>query len=122
MTSYCFHISSLVRPDERVLPVTFTANNARQENASGQAGDLGQPKADIVLENGCWVVLIGTEGFYYLDKQTLELTGAVNLFHDKGYEFKTTSAVLDLTAGDAVGTEPVQGQGPFGQQIGRAHV
>ena len=40
------------------------------------------------------------------------------MFHDKGYEFRTTSAVLDLRAGDAIGTEPVHGQGPFGHLQG----
>ena len=53
---------------------------------------------------------------YSLRTQTgLELTGTVNLFHDSGYEFHTTSAIFDLMAGDAIGQEPVTGQGPFGQ-------
>src|SRR3546814_9872677 len=69
--------------DELGRPFTLTANNARQENASTQAVDLEQPKADIVLEDGSWVALTATEGVYYRDKQTLKLTGAVNLFQEK---------------------------------------
>src|SRR3546814_5982926 len=42
--------------DELGRPFTLTANNARQENASTQAVDLEQPKADIVLEDGSWEI------------------------------------------------------------------
>ena len=58
--------------------------------------------------------MTATNGNFNRDDQLLELTGNVNLFHDSGYEFRTESAVFDLTAGDATGTEPVEGQGPFG--------
>ena len=46
--------------------------------------------------------------------ETLTLNEQVNLFHDSGYEFRTESAVIDLTKGTASGTVSVAGQGPFG--------
>ncbi len=100
--------------DERRRPFAVTADAARQTGSDSPVVLLTQPKADIVLENGSWVALTAESGVYNRNTQILELTGAVNLFHDKGYEFRTTSAVFDLGAGDAIGTEPVEGQGPFG--------
>jgi lipopolysaccharide export system protein LptC len=66
------------------------------------------------MQDGSWIAVTAEVGNYNRACQFLELSGTVNLFHDKGYEFRTSSAVLDLRAGDAIGTEPVHGQGPFG--------
>ena len=95
-------------------PYTLTADSADQTDAKSADIALVAPKADILLGNGAWVALTATSGNFNRDRQLLELTGNVNLFHDSGYEFRTESAVFDLTAGDATGTEPVEGQGPFG--------
>ena len=48
------------------------------------------------------------------DAKRLNLEGAVNLFHDSGYEFRTSKLNVDLESGTAVSKVPVQGQGPFG--------
>jgi lipopolysaccharide export system protein LptC len=95
-------------------PFTLTADTADQQDAKSPEIALNAPKADILLGNGAWVALTATKGNFNRERQLLELTGNVNLFHDSGYEFHTESAVFDLTAGDATGTEPVEGQGPFG--------
>jgi len=101
--------------DTSKRPFTITADAADQATAKSVVIALESPKADIELSNGAWVALTATAGTFNREKQVLELTGGVNLFHDSGYEFRTESAVFDLTAGDATGTEPVAGQGPFGQ-------
>jgi lipopolysaccharide export system protein LptC len=72
------------------------------------------PKADISLEDGSWLVLTAKSGVYVRQNETLTLNDQVNLFHDSGYEFRTESAVIDLTKGTATGTVSVAGQGPFG--------
>jgi len=95
-------------------PFAVTAESADQTDAISPDIALNAPKADILLSNGTWVALTATIGNFNRERQLLELTGNVNLFHDRGYEFRTKSAVFDLTAGDAIGTEPVEGQGPFG--------
>lgn len=100
--------------DASKRPFTVTADSADQANPKSSDIVLVSPKADILLGNGAWVALTATDGKFDRESQLLELTGNVNLFHDSGYEFRTESAVFDLTAGDATGTEPVQGQGPFG--------
>ena len=76
------------------------------------------PKADITLDDGTWLVLTAKNGVFRQVKKTLDLTGAVNLFHDSGYEFQTSKAKIDLQKGLARGSAPVRGQGPFGELQG----
>jgi lipopolysaccharide export system protein LptC len=76
---------------------------------------LETPEADITLNGGAWVALTADSGLYDRDGGSLELTGAVNMFHDGGYQFRTTEAIIDLDAGTASGSKPVEAQGPFGQ-------
>lgn len=100
--------------DASQRPFAVTADSADQASAKSDEITLTAPKADILLDNGAWVALTAESGVFNREMQVLELIGGVNLFHDSGYEFQTESIVLDLAAGDAIGTEPVRGQGPFG--------
>lgn len=75
---------------------------------------LDHPKADIILTDGSWVAVTARDGRYELDTKILHLAGDVDLFHDDGYEFRTQTARVDLASRDASGSDPVQGQGPFG--------
>ena len=100
--------------DRAKRPFSITAEEAEQLDPKSPVIELVQPKADIVMQDGSWIAVTAEVGNYNRASQFLELSGTVNLFHDKGYEFHTSSAVLDLRAGDAIGTEPVHGQGPFG--------
>lgn len=101
-----------VDADER--PFTVTANAANQVAVGSPLVDLDAPVADVTLNDGTWVALRSTEGTFDQDTNQIELRGAVNLFHDKGYEFATSRAFLSLHDGKAYGDEPVEGQGPFG--------
>jgi lipopolysaccharide export system protein LptC len=101
--------------DRRSRPYAITANSADQKSADARVVNLDKPKADILLSDQSWIALTAEDGIFDRESQILELTGAVNLFHDSGYEFHTTSAIFDLMAGDAIGQEQVSGQGPFGQ-------
>lgn len=96
-------------------PFTVTANAANQVATGSSLVDLDEPVADVTLEDGTWVALRSTEGTYDQETNELELRGQVNLFHDQGYEFQTSSAFLNLQDGKAYGKAPVHGQGPFGQ-------
>jgi lipopolysaccharide export system protein LptC len=100
--------------DEHERPYSITAESARVVGENGSVLELTQPKADILLSDGSWVALTAQQGQYDREEKQLRLRGAVNLFHDAGYEFRSESATIDLLAGDARGTDPVQGQGPFG--------
>ena len=101
--------------DEGQRPYTVTAESASQVASGSPLIDLDQPVADVTLKDGTWVALRSTEGTYDQNSHDLDLRGAVNLYHDKGYEFETARAWLNLQAGTAHGEEPVEGQGPFGQ-------
>jgi lipopolysaccharide export system protein LptC len=101
--------------DDDDQPFTITADLA-EETAPGSARlRLDNPKADITLEDGSWVMLGADEGVYGEDTDVLRLSGAVNLFHDAGYELHTTAATINIVAGTASGDRPVRGQGPFGE-------
>lgn len=100
--------------DDKRRPYTLTADSVKLSNSNLSIVALTAPKADLLMEDGSWVAVTAREGTYDRDRKILKLNGAVNLFHDAGYEFRTSAAVIDMMAGDAYGTDPVQGQGPFG--------
>ena len=60
------------------------------------------------------MALSAETGLYDRGGQMLKLKGAVNLFHDTGYELHTSAARIDLARGTASGEEPVSGHGPLG--------
>lgn len=110
---------SMVNPryigtDNNSQTYSVTADLAKNLLQRDSAVILEMPKADITLEDGSWVVLTAETGTYDRGAETLGLAGAVNMFHDSGYEFQTTKAYFDLAKGIASGAEPVKGQGPFG--------
>lgn len=100
--------------DDKRRPYTLTAETVSLSNSGLSLVALTAPKADLLMEDGSWVAVTSRSGTYDRDKKLLNLHGAVNLFHDTGYEFRTEAATVDMMAGDAYGTDPVEGQGPFG--------
>ncbi|MEK9673257.1 MAG: LPS export ABC transporter periplasmic protein LptC [Rhodospirillaceae bacterium] len=105
-----------VGTDEDNQPYAVTADIAKKLDGDGLDVRVGLelPKADITLKDGTWLVLTAENGVYVRRDKTLDLEGAVNLFHDSGYEFRTDKAQVDLSKGIAHGSLPVRGQGPFG--------
>jgi lipopolysaccharide export system protein LptC len=105
-----------VGTDEDHQPYAVTADIAKKLDGEGMDVRIGLelPKADITLKDGTWLVLTAENGIYARRNKTLDLSGAVNLFHDSGYEFRTDKAQVDLARGIAEGDRPVRGQGPFG--------
>ncbi|MBT3359793.1 MAG: LPS export ABC transporter periplasmic protein LptC [Rhodospirillales bacterium] len=110
----------LVGTDADNNPFSITADLAKNFRIrkdfweSGEPVALEMPKADMTLDDGSWLVLTANTGLLSPTEKTLELTGAVNLFHDSGYELRTEMATIDLQAGAARSNVPVEGQGPFG--------
>lgn len=97
---------------------SITADLARKLASESPNVELEMPKADITLDDGTWLVLTAETGLYRRTEKTLDLEGAVNLFHDSGYEFRTSRASIELEKGTARGSVPVHGQGPFGDLSG----
>jgi lipopolysaccharide export system protein LptC len=100
--------------DKQSRPFTITADVARQISGKDDLLALEAPKADITLQSGAWLAVTADTGAYQSRAQLLDLFGRVNLFHDKGYEFRTDIAHVDMAAGSAEGDQPVEGQGVFG--------
>ena len=114
---------SMVNPrflgiDKENQAYSITADLARNLAVGTSSVELEMPKADITLDDGTWLVLTAKNGVFRQEKKTLDLTGAVNLFHDSGYEFQTSKANIDLKKGLARGSAAVRGQGPFGELQG----
>ena len=106
-----------VGTDSDDQPFSITADLAQNITASGTSITLIMPKADITLDDGTWLVLTANEGMYARVGKTLNLLGSVNLYHDSGYEFATPRAKINLATGSAESSDPVRGQGPFGQLV-----
>lgn len=103
-----------VGADKNGRPFAVTADLAKSPSSESAIVALEMPKADMMLDDGSWVVLTAETGAYHRSTQVLDLAGSVSLFHDSGLEFQTATARIDLAAGTAAGSDPVQGQGPFG--------
>ncbi len=103
-----------VGADKRFQPFSITADLAKNVLLGATVIELEMPKADIAISNDTWLVLTANTGFYDQKKKMLTLKGAVNLFHDSGYEFSTAEATINLGKGFAEGGKPIRGQGPFG--------
>lgn len=95
-------------------PFVLTAEDAVQQATDSNVVELSLPKGDVTLTNGSWVALTGETGQYYKDLQILDLAGQVSMFHDAGYEFRTSTARFEVQTGTAQGNDHIDGQGPFG--------
>ena len=103
-----------VGTDSKNQPFSITADMAKTKNIGRTTIELEMPKADIGIEDGTWLAIMANNGTYNQKKQTLDLIGSVNLFHDTGYEFNTEKATIDLSKGTAISNVSIRGQGPFG--------
>ena len=95
-------------------PFSVTAQSVRESSADKDNINLDAPQADISLNDGSWLMVGADTGLYHRKNQTLDLSGAVNLFQDQGYELHTESATIMLEQGSATSSSPVRSQGPFG--------
>jgi lipopolysaccharide export system protein LptC len=100
--------------DKDNRPYVLTASTANQVSQSDDIISLDVPRADMTTNTGNWVEVTGYTGTYQPQPQLLDLYGDVELYQDRGNEFHTDSARLDIASGTALGTDPVTGQGPFG--------
>ena len=108
-------INALFRgTDAKNRPFTVTADTASQVKNSPDVIDLDFPKADITLQDNTWLALSAETGRYTRKLEVLNLRGTVSLFHDTGYELRTSAANVNMNDGTAFGNASVSGQGPFG--------
>jgi lipopolysaccharide export system protein LptC len=100
--------------DKDSRPYVLTASTATQAAGNDDLISLAAPKADMTTNSGNWLEVTGSTGAYHPQPQLLDLFGDVELYEDRGNEFHTETAKLDIANGTATGDRPVNGQGPFG--------
>jgi lipopolysaccharide export system protein LptC len=93
-------------------PYLVTAKTAVQAKPGADLITLTEPKGDITMKSGAWIVLTAPTGKHLQSKELLDLAGGVNLFHDSGVEFNSPTARINLRDSTAVGHDPVVGHGP----------
>jgi lipopolysaccharide export system protein LptC len=98
--------------DQQNQPFTVTAKLAIQAAPGSALTELEEPRGDIALRDGSWIAVEASHGVYDKQGETLDLTGAVTLFQDRGYELHTEHARVSFSPGTAEGEQPVRGQGP----------
>lgn len=101
--------------DKRGRPYVVTATSAKQDEQDQRRVTMHALQADLTMTDGTWLSLTAERGVYDQTRQTLRLDGPIDVFSDRGYEFHGIGAEVDLAAGTAVTSQPVQGHGPFGQ-------
>ena len=98
--------------DTNGRPYTMTAATAHQVDPDRI--NLTEPKGDMTLETGNWLMSQARLGVYMPHTGSLDLSDEVHLYRDDGTTLDTASATLDLKAGAAAGAEMVHAEGPFG--------
>jgi lipopolysaccharide export system protein LptC len=110
------HYSGL---DNKNQPYALSAAMAKRPGGMQNIFDLEKPKGDITLENGSWLSGKADFGRFDQEARKLWLGGNVQLFHDKGYQFTSDEAQIDIDNSYAWGEKPVLLQGSFGQIRGQ---
>jgi lipopolysaccharide export system protein LptC len=104
--------------DDKGRPYVITADFVRQlQGGTGVLG-LDRPRGEITMEDGSKTVLTAAAGTFDQDKRLLKLYDGVVLTTGDGARYETAAADIDLAAGTANGTDPVQGRGPMGTVSG----
>jgi lipopolysaccharide export system protein LptC len=98
--------------DEHGRPYVLTAVTAVQVNP--ERVNLTDPKADIVLQSGSWLLLQSRDGVYMQHQNLLDLSGDVTLYRDDGTTMRSNTATMDLKAGVVTSADTVSAEGPFG--------
>lgn len=110
------HLTGL---DSQNQPYSLNALKATRPSGSSNIYDLEKPEGEITLKTGAWVAGKAQYGRYDMTTRRLWLGGDVHLFHDKGYQFTTNEAQLDMRENYAWGESPVLIQGFFGEIRGQ---
>lgn len=95
-------------------PFVVTADAAIQDGPSARRARLKNVQADITLDKKTWLTATAESGLLDADAKTLQLSGAISVYSDSGYELHTTGAHVDLKMGRMEGNETVTGHGPMG--------
>lgn len=98
--------------DKNGEPYTVIASRVVQSNGGNVL--MTAPQGSIALKSGYWLMVQAQEGHYQQKTDQLELLNHVILYRNDGIVMTTRQAVVNLKAGSAASTDPVQVSGAFG--------
>ncbi|WP_337996743.1 LPS export ABC transporter periplasmic protein LptC [Oleispirillum naphthae] len=98
--------------DSDSQPYTVTSESAHEVAPGSRVIALEAPTADLALKDGTWVIARAPEGKFDRDRDLLDLSGGVSVFHDSGYAFSSPTARILLHEGAAEGDDPATAFGP----------
>lgn len=104
--------------DEEHRPYEVTATRASQDGHNDDRLDLVNPQADLAVSEGEWMALSAATGVYDKKQQTIDLSGGVTVFHDRGYTVMSDTARVLLDKGMATSDDPVSAHGQSGIATG----
>jgi lipopolysaccharide export system protein LptC len=105
--------------DSKNQPYSVSALKATRPGGLQNIYDLDKPEGEMTLTDGAWISGKAQYGRLDNDTKKLWLGGDVQLFHDKGYQFTTDEAQVDIDGNYAWGEKPVLIQGDFGTIRGK---
>jgi lipopolysaccharide export system protein LptC len=105
--------------DSKNEPYSIYAVKATRPQGVNNIYDLDKPEGEMTLTSGAWIAVKSLYGRYDQDTRKLWLGGDVQVFHDKGYQFTSDEAQVDLNEDVAWGEKPVLIQGDFGEIRGQ---
>ncbi|NQW10650.1 MAG: LPS export ABC transporter periplasmic protein LptC [Alphaproteobacteria bacterium] len=100
--------------DEHDRPYEIVAVSATRETESANQILLDTPQADMTTTEGGWISLSARRGVWHTDREVVDLTDGVELFHDAGHQVTTRTARINLADSVASSDSPTQGQSPGG--------
>ncbi len=100
--------------DSENRPFSLWAERAVQSASGTDVVTLVSPQGELTTTDGHMVTISARTGEYNQKTRNLLLVDDVLVYHDDGYELKTSRAVIETQTMNAWGEAPVSGQGPFG--------
>lgn len=100
--------------DDKKQPYTITAKRAIRGETNENLVLLEEPLADILLNSGQWLAIKSQNGAFRQDNKRLLLKGAVEIYHDQGYQMNMDLLNVDMNKNDAWTDVDVKGFGPDG--------
>ncbi|WP_193184050.1 LPS export ABC transporter periplasmic protein LptC [Nisaea sediminum] len=104
--------------DDAQRPYEITAQRASQDSHESDRLDLVAPQADLAVNEEEWLALSAAAGIYDRKQKTIDLSGGVTVFHDRGYTVTSESARVLLDEGMATSDDPVSAHGQSGIATG----
>lgn len=107
------HHPRYVGQTKNAEPFELTAASASLDPISPNLVHLEQLAADVV-QGRRDLRIAAAAGIYDRDRESVDLSGGIELTTSDGYRFETPSAALNLDRGHVLGGEPIAGAGPAG--------